>query len=139
MFLLCFYTLPCVLLPHLITMSLHLANLLCCSLLGLTVRRCALLFTFVPYYLLSHLVVRLCALLLTITFGYLPSHLMPLLFTFLFFRYNPPPTSCCFIALLFAFTPCYCAFYVSWYSFPILLCRWRSLEQQQEASSKRLR
>ncbi len=45
------------------------------------------------------------------------------------------PPNCCFVALLLAFMPCCFAFYVSWYSLPTFLCRWRSLEQQQHQAS----
>jgi hypothetical protein len=42
---------------------------------------------------------------------------------------HPPMCHCCFVALLL--------YLVSWYSFPILLCKWRNLGQHQVSSNNK--
>ncbi len=49
---------------------------------------------------------------------------------FAFFKYLLPSPPCCFATLLLCL--------VNWYSFFTFLCKWRSLEQHQQASSKNI-
>ncbi len=136
--------LPCVLFLCLITVSSCLATLLCCSLLGLAACHCALLFVF-PCCSPSHLAIcchtLLFAFVLCCSLSHLATslHTLHLVVHFLIFQVHALCPHCCFVTLLLTFTPCYCAFYGNWYSFPILLCRWKSLGQQQQASSNRLK
>ncbi len=55
-----------------------------------------------------------------------PHALLPTTFKYLL----APPPHCCFVALLLCL--------ISWYSFLTVLCKWRSLEQHQQASSNNM-
>ncbi len=120
--------------------------------------RCALLFIIVPCYFALLLIVTPCCFALLLAMPYYS--LLRLLLTFapccslsclttcnlrlvvclLFFQVplaTPP-----IVALLLCCSPSFLVimpFYVNWDSFPTFLCKWRSLEQNQQVSFNKLR
>lgn len=130
----CCVVVPCYSLSYLATLPCnslsHLVALPCCSSSHL-VSRHALLFT-------VELIVHLRTLLLVVMLNYL--HLCLVVYLSFFKHLLPPPPP--IVVLLLCWLPSFLVvmpFYVNWYSFPTLLCKWRSLEQHQQVSFNKQR